>query len=1508
MKAMQDFTEGDTWVDEQIPHEHWQEPVRWTGKTEKMRDGLDGRHRTTEIGLLDQPQLNDGQGSRERLRYEHRGMIDGDLECMRDLEFKKGDLIQVTNAKGRWFEGYRKDDPEERIGRFPSTYVTEYHDKLTRFISVTIFSASETRTEFEQNALRAAKVVSKAGSKGAKLAETSLTSPSVLDPHIADETGLTASVKIGKPNKWGREESTQNPVEYVDDTAEFGNTVSGVYGSSTDPIRVDRRGETITFKEKLGVTTLHHAKEDKMAPDKFSAAIMWDESKMHHLDENFGLVLSRCGHVMGYIDQEHGGPSSMAGIAKYSRVLAVDGRPVAHSKELSAKDAILDILDDINTRGALTSVSFKFQSDSLPVGWEVREADVNGNVHYKYMDVLSGRMEDEWPTPEKLKKMRNLNEYKKTGLYYSVPKFIHLDLTRESRQAAGTGTALVDVKVGELQIPIKADLQELENLRLLYTRLKEEQLEENTKKGQKAKKGLQKYESDHHELERDTYEHDKNDLVELLFRHITRKDLYRKRPVGTMPQLQEQRLWDELECMSMHELRERAITHGMPVEMGRSLLDPHVDRRGVDEMLKYKKKVEKQDDQVQLLKNKIEALELKLATPTWYRLERSHDKHGGYAFNKGKWEEKDPHTRGPRENTMPLWSPAEVFEWVAEEVVKKPEFGISPSQGQAIAKALKVDGVNGRRLAKLDRHGVQKLLPTALQDHAESIVKAVEAEAKDPKEWNHDTTLSRMNDHASQFEHDPPAWVKLSIAVTVEAPEDEKALQKKHHEVPRADVHHYQMGQADAKETKRSMFMRACCGKPQATDKRGRPATRREHAATVAATRNRRARDIVMVVKEGELVGFKLDDDMFVTKIEGDSVAKKHDIRHGMYLYAFKPASKALMVIDELLNSKSLSYKWEDVQKLVGKYKDDVPHEYHFRVDKVGDKAMTKLKRRGVYVKGYGYAPVGHEPVDVINAIRDRLDSLTKASSSKVRKAKYTAFFKEAHDITMKMLDTSAGLPPGAKLTDPLMYAGDSKGNIEAMFNELEHPYGKSAAKVLDERNPEPEMLAQLLIYWLDRQIHNAAEPGHELADVQPGIIGLSRFEPWSQTVEFKHIIGTITPAEFERAIEAVTDAVGCTTKCEVTAWQQRVKITGVPADATELESDEGMKQLCEGLAVAHGLGQRHHRGSVHHKEGWKEPTDQVRYAASVPQDQKARCVKVTPNRALPARGHGCASDISYIIDADMSHVKRGPNISLSSIALANALNDAGGKLPVFGDDDFLDIVEGVPVSRVQSETTLVEFTLTGSERGGAVSLMHKALGWNLAAQDRDACKTRLLGYLNRAVTQARTVHNKLSLIPDLHAGGAAAPDQIVDIGEVKMAGDPQVQDEVTPYVDAFDNQKDEHHRFRNFVQELREPSRTTLRGLAYLLQQAGKRALDQEESEFNGTRPLQARKPFSSSCLATRCVAVANGVTMNLPSQVIRTRFDRGQIVRSLHIFRNLLLRLLLQVRFSYCVSAIVL
>lgn len=1445
MKAIRSFTEGSTWAAEQAPHEHWQEPIRWTGKTAEVRDGLDARHRSVAIGLAHQPQLHDGQGSRERVQFEHRGMIDGDMVCMRDLEFQKDELIQVTNAKGHWFEGYRKDDPEQRIGRFPSTYVTEYYETMTRFVSVTIFAVHETRAEFEKHAARAGKMVSKTGAKGANVAEASFSSPSVIGPHACDEeTGMTATVKVGKPGKWSPNEdgeATSNPVEFVEHTAFFGNTVSGQFGSDTAPVHVDRRGETITVRQKVGIQTVHHAAEDAMPQQQFSAKIEWDDNSSHRVDENFGLLLSRCGHIMGFISHEHGGPVSMAGVARYSRVLAVDGHVIGSTSTQStvdARTAILDILDHINTHGGLSSVSFLFESDSLPLGWEAREIDVHGEVRYEYVCLFSGHTEDEWPGPDVLKKMNCKDEYKKTGVCYSMPKFVNVQVSRESRHV-GKHKELNDVLIGEVQIEIKSQLTELENLRLLYTRLKEEQLEENSKKVEKSVKALRKFEPEHHEMQRETkHIQDKHRLANVVAEHIVHKDLRSKRAGAMIAQPQEHRLREQLQAMSLHELREAAITHGVPVEM---TMNHHVDSKVVADKEKYEKKVEKQELQLKLLKKKFEALESKLATPTWYRLERKHDKHGGYN-EKGKWERKDPNARGPRGSTMPLWSVADVGYWLKDEVVKQAQFGISPAEAQKIAVALKAEGIDGRTLGKLGESGLAETLPSALRRHATNLAKAVEAEAKDPKKWRQESRLARLNHVKDQFDNDPPAWVKLSIAVTHKEPEDEKPTRVKHHTVATTDVHHFHLDRAHSKETKRSMFLRACCGRPEATDKLGRPTTRREHALKVAAAKTATPRDIVMTVKEGELPGFKLDDELIVVgKVDG--VAKKYGILQGMYLYAFKPASESLMVMDSLGNDGVKNgYKFSDVNKLVAKYATDkgrvanFPHEYHFRLDRYGDQAKAKFKRQGVWVKGYGYAPVGGEPVDVINAIRDKLASSTMAvKNHEGMRVAYKEFLKEASRIKVEMQKTTEGLPPGTKLTDPLRYNGDNTAtpSTAAIFQELNHPFGRSAASLLDERHYKPKELAQILIYWLDRQVHNASKAGARSADVQPGIVGHSQFAPWSQKVELDRMVGAITPVEFERAIEDVTHAVGCTTKCEVTHWEQKVVIYGVPILAATLQSSEGDKQLREGLAEAHGLGQKHHRGSLHHGKQQKQPSDQV---------------EILDVRSSSRGVLGAASDVEYRIKGNMIHAQKVRGKTLSPKVLADSLNDAedplsSEPLPKLHESDFITNGPGVRTSKMRCETK-VHFTVTAETKGirAPVSKMREALGFYedsigvdadvRQARERQA-RDRVKMHLNRVVAESRTLIGKLRV----HTGSAAPPDEIEEIGAFKMDGDPQVTDEVEKYKDAIVNPKSDPglFRFRSFIFNLREPSRTTLRGLVFLIREVMKYAMDPEEDSFEG-------------------------------------------------------------------------
>lgn len=263
------------------------------------------------------------------------------------------------------------------------------------------------------------------------------------------------------------------------------------------------------------------------------------------------------------------------------------------------------------------------------------------------------------------------------------------------------------------------------------------------------------------ELERDNYDRDKSDLVVKLLAHS-------KKQSGTMTMGQEFKLEAELDCMGMHELRERAVTDGVHVEAG---MDHHIDHTGVTDFRKYQKKIGKQEDQTKLLKQKIDDLERRMATPTWYPVERPYGKHGKYEFNKGKWQEKKPHER----------------------------FGYT------------VDGVHHDATGKIDS--------------AEAFV-----------------------------DNDQPAWVKLSIAVTVDAPVAESGKTAKLDLAP-ANTHQHHVAQKQSVESKRSMFFRACCGKPGATDGDGRPTVRREHSAVVAAARLRGEKPLVIVVKENDTPG-----------------------------------------------------------------------------------------------------------------------------------------------------------------------------------------------------------------------------------------------------------------------------------------------------------------------------------------------------------------------------------------------------------------------------------------------------------------------------------------------------------------------------------------------------------------------------------------------------------------------------------------------------------------------------
>ena len=87
-----------------------------------------------------------------------------------------------------------------------------------------------------------------------------------------------------------------------------------------------------------------------------------------------------------------------------------------------------------------------------------------------------------------------------------------------------------------------------------------------------------------------------------------------------------------------------------------------------------------------------------------------------------------------------------------------------------------------------------------------------------------------------------------------------------------------------------------------------------------------------------------------------------------------------------------------------------------------------------MFVKGYGYTAFGNEPVDVINAIRFKLEA--NCLASKTTKQTYMEFLQAAQKITQKMQDGKSEAGALGELeedsTDPqaLQYHGDPDGKI----------------------------------------------------------------------------------------------------------------------------------------------------------------------------------------------------------------------------------------------------------------------------------------------------------------------------------------------------------------------------------------------------------------------------------------------------------------------------------------------
>ena len=749
-------------------------------------------------------------------------------------------------------------------------------------------------------------------------------------PRIAvDEPGhdhvpVRATVKVGKDfhkldaeNKKWHVKSTAGPVDFDEE----------VYGWGSGPTA--GRGETLVFQEKFRVASVHSATTDHKMPDHFQG----DDQVGHGVRGASGRVvrpralgISACdGLPRARRPGQHGrhrqvqprvfrrGQGDRGAEEVGRQVQGQSARPVGGLRVPRCQ--VFKVLEEENKAGQLDSVSFQFAEDRLPVGWEVVETmQLNDKVSYRYMDVLTGRVVPHWPSEALLSEHTNRDEYKRTGRKFSsVPKIVRVEVRRPLVENEGNPEREQEYQplVGTVEIPIKAWLIELEYLRYLYGKLKEDIVSALESQISKKKKGL--HESmhkgeQHRELKREA-EITKDVLVKALLK--AHKD------DGNVEDLWEAGLKEELEGLPLRAVRHRVLASG--VDLPALLHEAQWDEESVVKLEKARKKKKKADKQLELLKTKIEAIERRLATPTWYKLSPPYDK-------EGYWDNG-------------------VFKGNPGDVRKGP----------------------------------------------------------DGEEWQQDSF--GMNRHTEAFMNDPPCWVKLSIAVTVEqlghdgAPvpcKEQAALRRTdracaggpkfepkktyHMDVPRTDRQERQVMEKDRRETKKSVVMRACCRRRGKEDGKGRLTTRRELMARTRPERQRQ-RHCVVRIEEGQRPGFRCQakGELFVDKVDNDYQAKAQGVIVGMRLVAFSHggegkggAGKPPFVFDEEVNEQSKKIEWKDVKKWVKKKWTTLPHEYHFSLEGLGDHqaALGKQPRRGVWVVGYGYTPLGDEKLDTVNAMR----------------------------------------------------------------------------------------------------------------------------------------------------------------------------------------------------------------------------------------------------------------------------------------------------------------------------------------------------------------------------------------------------------------------------------------------------------------------------------------------------------------------------------------------------------
>lgn len=238
-------------------------------------------------------------------------------------------------------------------------------------------------------------------------------------------------------------------------------------------------------------------------------------------------------------------------------------------------------------------------------------------------------------------------------------------------------------------------------------------------------------------------------------------------------------------------------------------------------------------------------------------------------------------------------------------------------------------------------------------------------------------------------------------------------------------------------------------------------------------------------------------------------------------------------------------------------------------------------------------------------------------------------------------------------------------------------------------------------------------------------------------------------------------------------------------------------------------------------------------------------CIKNDEMRHNPAardQSGGRSCRVTYKVEGKPEHFDRRRGTTFSPKTLVNAISEASESW-AHGDELLeTDFNERDPPTRDRqvSVVTTVTFTLkgTGDQEENAVHKMHDALVGPLgqsreqrvavlpAASDDGAALALINGGGQQAagdkwLRECLRLHINRTILGKVvyMGGGADSIESVQSIGLFKL-GKIEVEDEVAKFVDAYDRPRDDDHKFRSLTEDMREPSLSTLRGLAYLIRE----------------------------------------------------------------------------------------